>query len=340
MTARITSRITSLSTAASFRSAGMLVVMPLAASLTFTAAGYAQSGGATQGSAGLGPREVLLGTSTTPRNLNLSAVDRDALNIYQAAERELRAGRPDVAQRQLEALVARYPDAAVADVARHDLIALTRRQDSAPQRLAALPLPSAPQPEFKSNLGAPAPAADGWRTATAPTPGTPPAVPSTTPGRRATKTAQDTLRQAAGDLVFFSDGSAELGARARRVLEAQAEWLQSQPTVRVVIEGHADDSGGSAENLKLSDARAKAVYTRLTEAGIDPARLSIVVAGRAKRVAECDDSACAAQNRRVTTVIVAQTMMQTADKPVLPVRNATDPGGRLPWETAPAPTPR
>ena len=194
-----------------------------------------------------------------------------------------------------------------------------------------------------SNLGAPAPTADLWRTVTVSS--TNPTTSSTGTSstgttKRLIRTAQDTFRQAAGDLVFFSDGSAELGARARRVLEAQAEWLQTQLGARVMIEGHADDSGGSAENMTLSDARAKAVQSRLIEAGIEPTRLSVVAAGRAKRVAECDDSACAAQNRRVATVIVAQSMAQVTEKTGLPTRNAVNPASRLPWETAPLPSSR
>ena len=339
----MTTLMTTLMAAAGSGLAGLFVVIPLAASLTVAATAHAQSGGAAQGNASLGPREVLLGTSTTPRNLNVSSTDGDALDIYHAAERELKLGRAEVAQRQLEVLVGRYPNAAIAAVARHDLIALIGRQEGLSVPQAALQLPTTPQPQLMSNLGAPAPTADLWRTVTVSS--TNPATSSTGTSstgttKRLIRTAQDTFRQAAGDLVFFSDGSAELGARARRVLEAQAEWLQIQPGARVMIEGHADDSGGSAENMTLSDARAKAVQSRLIEAGIEPTRLSVVAAGRAKRVAECDDSACAAQNRRVATVIVAQSMAQVTEKTGLPTRNAVNPASRLPWETAPLPSSR
>jgi outer membrane protein OmpA-like peptidoglycan-associated protein len=159
-------------------------------------------------------------------------------------------------------------------------------------------------------------------------------VGSASPTKRPARTAQDTFRQSAGDLVFFSDGSAELGARARRVLEAQADWLKSQPSVRIMIEGHADDSGSAAENMKLSEARGKAVLNRLVEAGIEPARVSISAVGKTKRVADCDDSACAAQNRRVTTLISAQSFAQSNDGGTKPknASNAASNAGRLPWE--------
>jgi outer membrane protein OmpA-like peptidoglycan-associated protein len=337
---------------------GVLVVMPLlaalAAPLAVSSQAHAQGavgpGAAAQG-ATIGSREVLLGTSSSPRN-STPALEREAQAYFDAAERERSLGRTDTAQRQLELLVARYPQTAIANVARHDLIALYGRATEAPQRQAELKASVATASADlgpKSHLGVPPQAADvpfalgsaepmpnGWRTAV--TPGV-----ATGPAKRPTRTVQDTFRQAAGDLVFFSDGSAELGARARRVLEAQADWLKAQPTARVTVEGHADDSGSITENVKLSEARAKAVLARLVEAGIEPSRLSISAVGKTKRVADCDESACAAQNRRVATVIVAQSVAQAGDKATLASRSAshaTNSSGRLPWENAPLPTPR
>jgi peptidoglycan-associated lipoprotein len=126
------------------------------------------------------------------------------------------------------------------------------------------------------------------------------------------RTAQDALRASAGDLVFFSDASAELGARARRVLEGQVAWMQGEPGARVVIEGHADDSGSAGDNLKLSEARAKAVLDRLVESGIDASRLSIAAAGTTKKVAACGDQSCAPQNRRAATMVVLESVAAAA----------------------------
>lgn len=335
---------------------GMLVVMPMLAALAAPVGSQAYAQGVSHGAAvqgaTIGPREVLLGTSTSPRTSATPTGEREAQAYYDAAERERDLGRIDMARRHLELLVARYPQSSIANVARHDLIALYGRVTEAPQRTAELTAPVAaasadlgPKSHFesKSNLGVPPqaaevpfalgstePAASGWRTAV--TPGT-----AAGAAKRPTRTVQDTFRQSAGDLVFFSDGSAELGARARRVLEAQADWLKSQPTARVTIEGHADDSGNVTENLKLSEARARAVQARLVEAGIEPARLSITAVGKTRRVADCDDSACAAQNRRVATVIVAQTVAQAGDQ-APSSRSAAS--GRLPWDSVPLPTPR
>jgi outer membrane protein OmpA-like peptidoglycan-associated protein len=104
-----------------------------------------------------------------------------------------------------------------------------------------------------------------------------------------------------GDRVFFSEGSAELGARARKALMAQAAWLALHPGIRVTIEGHADDHGG--DDNALSGHRAEAVRQRLIEAGIAPERIRTVAYGRRHLIAACADPLCGPQNRRAETVV-------------------------------------
>lgn len=109
----------------------------------------------------------------------------------------------------------------------------------------------------------------------------------------------------AGDRVFFSEDSAELGTRARAAIEAQAAWLLRHPQVSVTIEGHADDPGTPGRNHDLSRQRAQAVRTRLIERGVAPERVTIVAYGRERRVADCPGGLCTAQNRRTVTTLGA-----------------------------------
>ena len=67
-----------------------------------------------------------------------------------------------------------------------------------------------------------------------------------------------------GDRVFFSEGSAELGSRARTALAAQAAWLKRNAALPVIVEGHADESGAASHNLEVSQRRAEAVRRRRT----------------------------------------------------------------------------
>jgi outer membrane protein OmpA-like peptidoglycan-associated protein len=111
------------------------------------------------------------------------------------------------------------------------------------------------------------------------------------------------FRGSVGDRVFFADRSAELSPRARLALDAQAQWLKRKATLAVVVEGHADDSGTSDDNMQLSHRRADAVRARLIELGIATERIAVAAFGRNQTVADCMGLVCAAQNRRVVTVI-------------------------------------
>jgi peptidoglycan-associated lipoprotein len=123
-----------------------------------------------------------------------------------------------------------------------------------------------------------------------------------------------------GDRVFFSESSAELGARGRLALEAQAAWLLRHPHLLVTIEGHADETGVARHNLEVSQHRAETVRRRLIELGIARERIRTVAYGRQRLVADCAAAACAAQNRRAVTVVDAPPETAAADPPGVALR--------------------
>lgn len=117
---------------------------------------------------------------------------------------------------------------------------------------------------------------------------------------------QEHLRAAAGDRVFFSEGSAEIGSRAAAVLAAQAVWLAANPHARVLIEGHADEPLSPEEVRALAARRAQAASRRLLAEGVAPERISITSYGADRRVAVCAEPECAAQNRRALTRVLTE----------------------------------
>jgi outer membrane protein OmpA-like peptidoglycan-associated protein len=243
------------------------------------------------------PRDVLLGVSKVGQPATAPAgLDQDAHRLYEIASVSLRAGDLTSGQRQLEQLVARHPDSDSAERARRDLAAIY----TTPKSPAALPAPpsylgrpqATPQPASGASIATAQPAISAWRTAVRPPTGF-------------QASAQEELRSGAGDLVFFSEGSAELGARARKALAAQAAWLNRNPDRSVTIEGHADETGTAADLLALSNARAEAVRVRLIEEGVAAARIRAVGHAGDHRVAICGDESCASQNRRAVTRIGA-----------------------------------
>ena len=107
-----------------------------------------------------------------------------------------------------------------------------------------------------------------------------------------------------GRRVYFSSGSAELNDVARETLDLQAAWLNQHPRWLVKIQGHADDPGG--RQVALSDRRAEAVKSYLESKGVNPQRLWVQGYGTKRKVRDCGDISCKAQNRRVVVNLRTQ----------------------------------
>jgi len=82
------------------------------------------------------------------------------------------------------------------------------------------------------------------------------------------------------------------------LLDQVAQALKDTPRVQVRIEGHTDNVGGEATNLKLSQKRAEAVREYLVKKGIDPKRLEAKGYGPTQPVASNKGEKGRAQNRR------------------------------------------
>lgn len=108
---------------------------------------------------------------------------------------------------------------------------------------------------------------------------------------------------AAGDVVYFDDDSAELSPVAKATLRRQVRWLREHPDYGILIEGHADEWGGSQHNLMLGAQRAVAVKTYLEGNGIRTASIPTISYGRERLVASCQAYSCRKQNRRARTVV-------------------------------------
>lgn len=200
-----------------------------------------------------------------------------AQELYVDALEKFAGGHAEWARTTLADLVTRFPDSKAAALARVRLGELT------PGRASAKAIVPSAAKEATASGHSPA-----WEQEL-----------------RRNAAIQERLRRDAGDRVFFAAGSAELGARARAAISAQAQWLKQWREFEAAIEGHADDPGTGTENLRLSEARAKVVRQRLVEEGVDPKRVAVVAMGSSDRIAPCGDSACAAQNRRVVTLVFA-----------------------------------
>jgi peptidoglycan-associated lipoprotein len=106
-----------------------------------------------------------------------------------------------------------------------------------------------------------------------------------------------------GDRVFFDTDQYDLDDRDRATLDAQAAWLQSNPGVRVTVEGHADERGTRDYNLALGDRRANAAKNYLAARGVSAGRMTVISYGKERPEALGSDETAWAQNRRAVTVL-------------------------------------
>ncbi len=233
-----------------------------------------------------------------PRSREVSAED-----LYRDAKAALDQGRRDDAQRLFERLIAEAPDSPRVANARQYLGQIYRSvgtASSAARGEAGEPSGDEALPWQRSGT-----ASSDARTGVA---GVSPPVPrSALYQARVAPVVDSEFLSDAGDRVFFGAGSANLGARARSVIQAQARFLMRYPDLYAAIEGHADDGAMSdIETLRISEERAAVVRDRLVAEGVDAARLMAYGRGREERVSDCPTPECLAQNRRAVTVLLSR----------------------------------
>ena len=99
--------------------------------------------------------------------------------------------------------------------------------------------------------------------------------------------------------VTFDTDKATLKAESTSTLEKAAAALAGNATLSVEGQGHTDDVGEDAHNLRLSGQRAEAVRLWPTQHGVGGARLTARGYGKNQPVVENSSDANRARNRRV-----------------------------------------
>ncbi|NTU76395.1 MAG: peptidoglycan-associated lipoprotein Pal [Alphaproteobacteria bacterium] len=114
---------------------------------------------------------------------------------------------------------------------------------------------------------------------------------------------QEDLVVNVGDRVFYGFDKSDLTAEARATLDRQAAWLKKYPSVKVTMEGHADERGTREYNLALGERRATAAKNYLVAAGITSDRVKTVSYGKERPAVLGSNETAWAQNRRAVTVV-------------------------------------
>jgi outer membrane protein OmpA-like peptidoglycan-associated protein len=99
--------------------------------------------------------------------------------------------------------------------------------------------------------------------------------------------------------IYFQTGKSILLKKSYVQLDDVAALLKENEKAKLEIDGHTDNVGKPASNMKLSENRANAVVKYLVSKGISADRLSAKGFGQTMPVADNKTAAGRAQNRRV-----------------------------------------
>lgn len=101
----------------------------------------------------------------------------------------------------------------------------------------------------------------------------------------------------------FEFGKAIIKFESYTHLDRLGVMLVNNTTMNLTIKGHTDNVGSEEQNMKLSQARAEAVKTYLTDRGIDSGRIKVLYYGEEQPVASNDTEEGREKNRRVELVV-------------------------------------
>jgi peptidoglycan-associated lipoprotein len=106
--------------------------------------------------------------------------------------------------------------------------------------------------------------------------------------------------------VYFGFDQFDIKADQAAVVERQGKYLATSGSLKVRVEGHADERGGREYNLALGQKRAEAVARGLKAYGVKDGQVEPVSFGSEKPKTEGHDEAAWAQNRRADVSYLAK----------------------------------
>jgi len=102
--------------------------------------------------------------------------------------------------------------------------------------------------------------------------------------------------------IKFDVNKATIKPESMGTINYVVKMMTEHPELKFSVEGHTDSDGDDASNLKLSEARSKAVLDAMVKLGVSADRLASKGHGESKPMAGNDTPEGKAQNRRVEFV--------------------------------------
>ena len=105
--------------------------------------------------------------------------------------------------------------------------------------------------------------------------------------------------------IFFDNNDYTLRSESTSELQKLVQLLKENPSLRIEVSGHTDNVGKPADNLVLSNNRARAVVTFLTTQGIAANRVEAKGYGETRPVSGNNTEEERAKNRRTEVKVLA-----------------------------------
>lgn len=103
--------------------------------------------------------------------------------------------------------------------------------------------------------------------------------------------------------AYFGYDSAQIGGAEGQKLERVAEYMRSDRTAHVVVEGHCDERGSREYNLTLGERRALSARQYLINLGADSSRVQTRSMGEERPASNGSDEGSHRLNRRAEFVV-------------------------------------
>ncbi|WCE30727.1 peptidoglycan-associated lipoprotein Pal [Vibrio sp. SCSIO 43137] len=126
-----------------------------------------------------------------------------------------------------------------------------------------------------------------------------------TPVGQDAKLSEQELKEQAlreNQTVFFAFDNATVAGSYEEMLAAHAAFLSKDPSIKVTVEGHADERGTPEYNIALGERRAEAVSKYLQALGVQADQIAIISYGEEKPLVLGQTEAAYAKNRRAVIV--------------------------------------
>jgi len=100
------------------------------------------------------------------------------------------------------------------------------------------------------------------------------------------------------ETIHFAFDQHTLTVESRDILAQNAVLLQTNPELKIAIEGHCDERGSDEYNLALGERRAQAARDYLVSLGVVPERVATISYGEEMPLDPSTGEAAWAKNRR------------------------------------------